>query len=306
MKSEETTSLYFGARSSDKPVSGSLNIIGVEYDGAASFRKGAAQGPEAIRLVSDQLESYSPYLDLDLGETPSYYDLGNLSLTHGGPADQEYKAIRDSFAELAGELDLQQEKIRFLALGGDHSIAYPFIKKYLQTYPYLLLIHLDAHADLRDGFEGNFYSHASTMRRCLDHFGPRHQLVQFGIRSGTREEFSWMRKEKTLVTDYRQFITYLQELPKGQPIYLTIDLDFFDPAVLPGTGTPEAGGQDFISFMEILISLRDKNLVGADVVELSPGIDPTGNSAIFAAKVVRELILTFHGHPDGRCYYAKD
>ena len=106
-----------------------------------------------------------------------------------------------------------------------------------------------------------------------------------------------MRGEQTLFNDIASFCSWLSDLPVEQPIYLTLDLDFFDPAFLPGTGTPEAGGEDFNTFMRILALLAAKNLVGADVVELAPEIDPTGNSDVFAAKVVRELILAFHGGP---------
>lgn len=306
MVREETVPPYFGAKAADRPIAGSLNIMGVGYDGSASFRKGAAQGPDAIRQVSSELETYSPYLNLDLSEIPPYYDLGNMPLSEDENVDEECQIIHNNFFSLTENMDLQQENTRFLALGGDHSISYPFICKCLQAYPYLLLIHLDAHADLRDGYDGHHFSHASIVRRCVDQFGPHHELLQFGVRSGTREEFAWMHQNKTLYSDYGKLIIWLQELPKDQPIYLTLDLDFFDPAVLPGTGTPEAGGQDFHCFMEILKSLRDKNLVGGDVVELAPGIDPTGNSTIFAAKIVRELILTFHGNSMGSCLYARD
>ncbi|MBU0946852.1 MAG: agmatinase [Proteobacteria bacterium] len=300
---QEETPLYYGAKPADRLVAGCLNIVGVCYDGTACFRKGAAQGPDAIRRVSSDLETYSPHLDLDLTEIPSYYDLGNLGVSQSDNTDEDCRKIHATFADLTRDVDFKNDNTRFLALGGEHSISYPFVSKYLQAYPYLVLIHLDAHADLRDGYEGNIFSHASIIRRCLDHFGPFHRLVQFGIRSGTREEFAWMRQEKTLFDSFSQFSVWLQELSREQPIYLTLDLDYFDPAFLPGTGTPEADGEDFRSFLDILAILRSKNLVGADVVELAPAIDSTGNSAVFAAKIVRELILTFHGNSEDDCFY---
>ena len=104
-----------------------------------------------------------------------------------------------------------------------------------------------------------------------------------------------MRAQKTLPASLGEFLDYLRGVPAGRALYLTLDLDYFDPAFLPGTGTPEAGGQDFLSFVEILRVLRTKRLIGADVVELAPALDPTGNSEVFAAKVVRELILAMHG-----------
>jgi agmatinase len=151
-------------------------------------------------------------------------------------------------------------------------------------------LHLDAHADLRDGYLEEKHSHASIMRRSLDFFGPKHQLIQYGIRSGTREEFVWMRENKTLRTSLQDLCDELEAMPATRPIYLTLDLDFFDPAYLPGTGTPETGGETYHSFIKIMKILNRKNLVGADVVELAPMLDPTQNSTCMASKVVREVI----------------
>jgi len=154
-----------------------------------------------------------------------------------------------------------------------------------------VLLHLDAHADLRDGFLGYHYSHASIIRRSVDHFGPGHELIQYGIRSGTRDEYQWMKEHKTIRSSRKDFLDSVEAIAKDRPVYLTLDLDYFDPSFLPGTGTPEPGGEDFHSFVSLMKLLRQKNLVGADVVELSPQIDPTGNSDVFAAKIVRELLL---------------
>ena len=286
--------LYRTARPATRPQPRSLNMIGFGFDGTACFRKGTAIGPDAIRNVAFDIESYSPYLDLDLEETAPFYDLGNLVVAQSGDAHQDFLATHERFTELAGDLDFAAEGIKFLILGGEHSISYSFVAKYLQAYPDLLLLHLDAHADLRDEYQGYHYSHASIIRRCLDHFGPGHQLLQFGIRSGTREEYAWMRENQTLAASLDAFVAFIEAQPADRPIYLTLDLDYFDPAFLPGTGTPEPGGQDFISFIRIVQALRHKNMVAADVVELSPPVDATGNSDVFATKVVRELILAFH------------
>lgn len=283
---------YHCSRTAEKLQPGSLNIVGVCFDGTACFRKGASAGPAAIRRVAADIETYSPDLDRDLAEIDVFFDLGDLAVTATGDVEADWQAILAGFADLTGAMGAAD---RILALGGEHSISYPFIKKYLALFPDLVLLHLDAHADLRDGFQGYHYSHAAVIRRCLDHFGTNQQLGQFGIRSGTKDEFGWMRANHTLHANLPDFLDYLQELPADRPIYLTLDLDFFDPAFLPGTGTPEAGGDNFQSFMAIIKVLKDKHLVGADVVELAPTLDPTGNSEVFATKVVRELILAFHG-----------
>jgi len=285
--------LYRAARPASRPQPRSLNLIGFGFDGTACFRKGTAIAPDAIRLVASDIESYSPYLDLDLEEAAPFYDLGNLVVQQTGDAHQDYLAAHERFIRLAGSLDFAVDGVQFLTLGGEHSISYSFIAKYLQAYPDLVLLHLDAHADLREEYQGYHYSHASIIRRCLDHFGPGHQLLQFGIRSGTRDEYVWMRENKTLAPSLDDFIAFIEALPASRPIYLTLDLDYFDPAFLPGTGTPEPGGQDFFSFVRIVQVLQQKNMVAADVVELSPPVDASGNSDVFATKVVRELILAF-------------
>jgi len=285
--------LYRAARPATRPQPHSLNLIGFGFDGTACFRKGTAIAPDAIRLVASDIESYSPYLDLDLEEAAPFYDLGNLVVQQTGDAHRDYVAAHERFTGLTESLDFATDGIQFLTLGGEHSISYSCIAKYLQAYPDLVLLHLDAHADLRDEYQGYHYSHASIIRRCLDHFGPGHQLLQFGIRSGTRDEYVWMRDNKTLAPSLDDFVAFIEALPANRPIYLTLDLDYFDPAFLPGTGTPEPGGQDFFSFVRIVQALHKKNMVGADVVELSPPVDASGNSDVFATKVVRELILAF-------------
>lgn len=281
---------FFGATTDHAIHANRTHIIGFGFDGTACFRKGTRNGPDGLRAVSEDIESYSPYLDADLFDYP-FYDLGNLSLGASDDVEAQWQHATDQFDVLFGTIDLQQHRVRVLTLGGEHSISYAPIRKYLQQYPDLVLLHLDAHADLRDGFLGYHFSHASIIRRSLDHFGPGHQLIQYGIRSGTREEYQFMNEHGTIRKSRQAFLDSVAELAADRPIYLTLDLDYFDPAFLPGTGTPEPGGEDFHSYVSLMKLLRQKNLVGADVVELSPEIDPTGNSDVFAAKIVRELLI---------------
>lgn len=281
---------FFGAKVDRQIHANATHMIGFGFDGTACFRKGTRNGPDGLRAVSEDIESYSPYLDADLFDH-TFYDLGNLSLGEGEDIQGQWQHATDQFDAIFGELDLAEQNIRVLTLGGEHSISYAPIRKYLAQYPELVLLHLDAHADLRDGFLGYHYSHASIIRRSLDHFGPGHELIQYGIRSGTREEYQFMKEHKTVRTSRKDFLESVAALPKDRPVYLTLDLDYFDPSFLPGTGTPEPGGEDFHSYVSLMKILREKNLVGADVVELSPEIDPTGNSDVFAAKIVRELLI---------------
>ena len=269
-------------------VPGSLNLLGIGFDGTACFRKGAAEGPEAIRKNADGIESYSPYLDRDLASL-TFYDLGDLSADPTLPPQQQWEQLEERYSQRIRPW--QDSESKLLTLGGEHSISYFPIGTFLKQFDNMLLIHLDAHADLRDGYQGFHYSHASIIRRVLDCFGPHHELIQYGIRSGTREEYQWMKSSDTLKTSLDDFLCKIESIHKCRPIYLTLDLDFFDPSFLPGTGTPEPGGEDFHSFVKLIKILCRKNFIGADVVELAPAIDPTGNSSVFATKIVRELAL---------------
>jgi agmatinase len=174
-------------------------------------------------------------------------------------------------------------------LGGEHSISSGAVAAVAAQHHDLVLVQLDAHADLRHEWLGAKHSHACAMRRCLEVL-PSQQLLQIAIRSGTREEFSELRATGRLVA-IEQLVQTLQPL-RGKPIYLTVDLDWFDPAVLPGTGTPEPGGFMWNHFAELITELSQHNLVAADVVELAPMLDPSGASSVLAAKVVRSLLLS--------------
>ncbi len=268
----------------------SVHLIGFEFDGTACFRKGAKQGPNAIREVSFGIESYSPYLDKDLEDFP-LIDLGNLRIDSNLPIEQQWQMATDELLHSLKAVDLHGQDIRLLTLGGEHSISYAPAVSYLQQFEDLQIIHLDAHADLRDGYEGYHYSHASIIYRLQEQFGKKHELLQYGIRSGTKQEYLWMQQHQTLCQSRQEFMHRVADIDATRPIYLTLDLDYFDPSYFPGTGTPEPGGEDFHSFVSLIKILQNKNLVGADVVELAPAIDSTGNSSVFAAKVVRELAL---------------
>lgn len=290
------TNTYDFSQSTDSLYDNAIYIVGFEFDGTACFRKGTKAGPNALRDVSGDIESYSPYLDADIADI-CFYDLGNLS-TKGEVTDDAHKNIEqewqiatdDYIAQFSPEF-LKNHNVKTLTLGGEHSISYAPITTYLKAYDDLVVLHLDAHADLRDGYLGFHYSHASIIKRVHDHFTEQHQLIQYGIRSGTKEEYQWMRANNTLKNSRAEFLNAVAEIDDNRPIYLTLDLDYFDPSFFPGTGTPEPGGEDFHSFISLCKLLKGKNFVGCDVVELSPEIDSTGNSDVFAAKVVRELII---------------
>ena len=260
-------------------------VLPIPYDGTATLLKGSDLGPQAILAASSRLSLF------DLETNSEVYRQGICTLPPLSRQENPGQMI-DEVRQQAAPLFRDGKLV--VGLGGKHVVSIGLIQAALERHSDLSVIHFDAHADLREEYQGYHYSHASIIRRCLDHFGPGHQLLQFGIRSGAREEYVWMRENKTLAPSLDDFVAFIEALPASRPIYLTLDLDYFDPAFLPGTGTPEPGGQDFFSFVRIVQALHRKNMVAADVVELSPPVDVSGNSDVFATKVVRELILAFH------------
>ncbi|MBD67059.1 MAG: agmatinase [Halobacteriovoraceae bacterium] len=281
----EASKVVLGTSGSTSIQKNATHIMGFCFDGTTSFRPGARFGPDAIRDASFGIESYSPYLDKDL-EDYTILDCGNLPIY-----PSKWKLTNDYFYGVTKDLRLKADQIKILTLGGEHSISYGPMRLYLENFEDLVIIHLDAHTDLRDGYLEEKFSHASIIRRIWDHMTDKQELIQYGIRSGLKEEFEFMREHKTLATSLDEMIKRLEALEGNRPIYLTLDLDFFDPSFMPGTGTPEAGGENFHNFMKLLKILNQKNLVGADIVELAPMIDSTGNSSVFACKVMREVLL---------------
>ncbi len=282
---------YEFAVKSDVIKNNSVHLWGFGFDGTACFRKGTKAGPQALREISYGIEGYSPYQDLDLEDYQNIQDLGDFTLSYADDVDADFLNATKNLQASIDQLDMKKDKQRFLLVGGEHSVSYGQIVSHLKQYPDMVLLHLDAHADLRDGYEGHHYSHASIIKRSLDHFGPDHQLIQYGIRSGTKEEYEWMKSNSSLATSRAEFLERVSSIDSKRPIYLTLDLDYFDPGIFPGTGTPEPGGEDFHSFISLVKILKEKNFIGADAVELSPALDASGNSSVFASKVVRELLL---------------
>jgi len=271
--------IFMGSRRD--PAGCRVGLFGVPYDGTTSFRPGTRFGPAAIREVSQGLETYCPQLDLDL-EDLAYADLGAVDIPFGAP-EPVVNAVQQATTAV---LDLG---LNPLMLGGEHSISSGAVAAVANQHPDLVLVQLDAHADLREEWLGARHSHACAMRRCLEVL-PSGDLLQLAIRSGTRDEFHELHSSGRRMDDVQALRDAMAPWT-GRPIYLTVDLDWFDPAVLPGTGTPEPGGFLWRDFAAVVDVLRGHRLVAADVVELSPQLDSSGVSSVLAAKVTRSLIL---------------
>jgi agmatinase len=254
-------------------------IFGAPYDCTASYRPGTRFGPDAIRAASDGLETYSPRLDSDL-EDIGFADVGNIPATFGA-ASQALELVHAATAEILAGGGLP------VMLGGEHSLTPAAVRAVIAEHGPVTVLQLDAHADLRQDYLGDPNSHACAMRRCLDAGA---ELVQVGIRSGPREEWAYMRENGTLV-ELAALEGRLNAVER--PVYVTVDIDAFDPSLVGGTGTPEPGGvfwADFERFVDAIVG-SSVQVVGFDVMELAPQLDPTGVSNVVAAKVVRELLL---------------
>ncbi len=251
-------------------------ILGVPFDGTASYRSGARFGPSLIRQASLNLESYVIDYDVDLADV-SLADLGDVAVV-AGDARRTAERVGETVREV---VTLNPRAIPIL-LGGEHSMTFGAVKA-LKPATYVVF---DAHLDLRDSYEDNPYSHACVARR-IHELGIRE--VVFGVRSGAREEIEYAsgnHVEWVHARNYSfdKFVEAVDELP--EPIYLSIDVDVFDVPLVPSTGTPEAGGLGFwdvITAMEWLT--REKELIGFDIMETAGDSfgDPT---AVTAAKLL--------------------
>ena len=259
-------------------------IFGAPYDSTTSFRPGTRFGPAAIRSESFGIETYSPYLDRDLETDANVHDAGDLELPFGAP-DRALDMIEAKAAEI-----LDARKTPFL-LGGEHLVTLGAVRAAVKRYPDLCILHFDAHADLREDYLGVRLSHACVMRRCHDLLGDG-RIWQFGIRSGTHEEFQFMREGHVTTEPFSLKTLPSISFPLGTPVYLTVDLDVLDPSEFPGTGTQEAGGVRFAELRCALVDILSRfNVVAMDNVELSPALDASGRSTALACKILREQLL---------------
>lgn len=256
-------------------------LVGVPYDRTQSYRRGAAEGPRAVREASWSLETYSPAQGADLGEV-GLRDLGDLEVRAVEPEAMVAEVERAVAATAPGTVPA--------LLGGDHTATVGAVRALHARHPDLRLVVFDAHLDLRDEYEGDRWSHACALRRAWDVLGSG-RLVQLGVRSGTREEWAFARQgcrwsHPVLAVPE----TVLEEL-RAFPVYVSLDLDVLDPACAPGVGNPEPGGPGFQDLVDALCLLGGLRVVGLDLMETSPPWDPTGLTAVVAAKLLREAIL---------------
>ena len=272
--------------STDAPV----GLLGVPFDNAASYRKGAALAPSRIRSITPHI---APFTEEGSPLTASMRDYGDV------PFDLDWGRYFAGVKRMAGEV-LQHPFAIFL--GGDHSVTIPLTDAFDEAHPNGFgMIHIDAHTDLMDTFEGHRWSHACTARRYLEsqHLAPQH-VAFIGIRSWLQEEIDIVREHKIAVHTARRIqqrgveaaaADVIQRLTGVPAVYLTLDIDCLDPAFAPGTGTPEAGGLSSRDLLELLHSLFAALPIRAmDIVEVSPPLDVSDMTAMAAIKMIYEVL----------------
>lgn len=252
-------------------------LIGVPYDAASSYLRGAADAPPLIRraLASPSSNSWSESLH-DIGAAGVLLDAGDIDLSGGDPR---------TTIEVAARAVIENEGLP-LSLGGDHSITYPLLRAVRAAHPRLTVLHIDAHGDLYDEFDGDRYSHACPFARVMED-GLADRLVQVGIRTLNAHQRSQADRFGVEVIDMRAWASGVRPEVSG-PVYLSLDLDALDPAFAPGVSHWEPGGLDVREVVSLVQGIQGR-LIGADVVEYNPMRDPSGVTAYVAAKLVKEI-----------------
>lgn len=262
-------------------------IYGAPFDNTTSYRPGTRFGSSAIRSESFGIEDYSVYQDLSLSDC-KIHDAFDIELPFGDTKKALYM-IEEMSRSVVGD-----SKIPVL-LGGEHLVSYAAIKPLVEKYQDLVIVHFDAHADLRDDYLGQKLSHATVMRRIWEITGDD-RIYQFGIRSGEKSEFEFADKHTNMYKFDLDSVKDVKEKLKGKHVYLSLDLDVLDPAFFSGTGTPEPAGVSFKELLNAVLELKGLEVVGCDIVELSPHYDHSGASTAAACKITREILIMIGGN----------
>ena len=274
-------------------------FVGIPMDIGTSWRSGTRFGPKQIRQESAMIRPYN----LQTGAAPfdslNMADLGDLAINTFSLA-KSLKSIEDSYTQL------NAYNVIPAALGGDHSLTLPILRAMAKKHGPLALVHIDAHADVNDEMFGERETHGTVFRRAYEEKLIVPNLVfQVGLRGTgyTAEDFTeaqgWGFQMTPAPQIWHQSLTPLGEHIRNtigdHPCYITYDIDSLDPAYAPGTGTPEIGGLSTPQAMELIRALRGLNVVGFDMVEVSPMYDTTGNTALTAANLIFEILSILPG-----------
>jgi len=259
--------------------SGDITVVGIPFDKNSSYLRGPALAPKLIReaLFCESSNMWTEDL-IDLGEFSGWEVLDDMKLLS-----------RENVSELI-ENEIRQLLNRWrrvISLGGDHSITYPIIRAYREGYQNLNILHLDAHPDLYDEFDGNQYSHACPFARILEE-NIATRLVQVGIRTMDGHQYEQAKRFGVEVIEMKD-IGKIGQIKFDGPVYLSLDLDCLDPAYAPGVSHHEPGGMSTREVLGVIRNFKGR-LVGADIVEYNPERDLHGMTGMVAGKILKEII----------------
>jgi agmatinase len=256
-----------------------IKVVGIPFDEFSSYMRGSALAPPKIREAyqSDSANYFTEQL-VNLKDNPLWKDEGDLVLPTGPEA---IAAIEKSISDLIDKGD------KLLSLGGDHSITYPVVKAMAQKFGRLTILHLDAHSDLYDNFEGNRYSHACPFARIMEE-DLASKLTQVGIRTMNTHQSEQAKKFGVEIIEMKNWDAGKRFHLEG-PVYISLDLDVVDPAFAPGISHHEPGGFTSRELITLIQNIEG-NVVGVDLVEFNPSRDNSGITAMLAAKLFKELL----------------
>ena len=274
-------------------------FVGIPMDIGASNRAGTRHGPRQIRAESCMVRPYNMATRAAPFDSLMVADIGDVAInTFNLPKCMDI--ITDAFDAILAENCVP------LTLGGDHTLTYPILRAMAKKHGPVGLIHVDAHADINEHMFGEPIAHGTPFRRAVEAgVLDAKRCVQIGLRGSgyTADDFDWPRKQGFRVVQaeecWHRSLTPLMAEVRAQlgdgPVYLSYDIDSLDPAFAPGTGTPEIGGLTTVQALEIIRGCHGLNLVGCDLVEVSPPYDPSGNTAITAAYLLFEMLCVLPG-----------
>lgn len=277
-----------------EPWTADVGFLGLPYDFAVGYRPGARFAPNALREASGR---YAPgsegYFDLET-ET---YRLEGLSLVDAGDVDPAQLEYAETFRRITEAARTLRKRVRLpVFVGGDHSVSYPILKAY-DDLEELYVVQLDAHLDFSDSRNGTQYSNSSPFRRAAEDVPGLKHITAIGLRGlRTNPEAYQAAKARghTLVTAARvreDLPWVLDQLPQGQKVYLSFDVDVLDPSIMPGTSSPEVEGLTYAEALAVVRRTITRNeLVGFDLVELAPNLDSSGLSSLVGARLLAEVL----------------
>lgn len=269
-----------------------VGFLGVPFDLTVGYRTGARFAPQAIRQASLRYA-----LPPEGYYHPRYgWRLKGVQVVDAGDVDIPTLNYELAFERITAAARALRQRVRLpLFVGGDHSISYPLLLAY-DDVPDLHIVQLDAHLDFSDERDGTRYSNSSPFRRAVEALPNLQHITTIGLR-GVRfdpeaVQAAQARGHTLIFREDMHAIDLAHALPEGKPVYLSIDVDALDPALLPATSSPEPDGLSFSEATQIIQQVALRNLlVGADFVELTPHLDPSGNSALMAVRLLLELLM---------------